>query len=174
MTLVKVQPDTEWGIVEMRLRFSVDYSVPEKMLYIHNLLDLTKAIDILERTRGWHFLTKVPARKQFLGGAPPCCAKVAAAPSGTPLEVWYEKSDLQADSDDAHNFNEVSDGTERFYSEGLIDWVAVCHFWQKGIWLNKDEVFEGMQSLNRSNGFVSPEESKSAKVKEIWKKWQST
>lgn len=149
MTLLKVQPDHTWAIVEERIRFPVDVSVPPTMVPFVVAKDLQKAIDILEKHRGWRRLETVPTHRSFTGK--PCCTQLAGKPGDT-ITLKFVPSDFQGDTDDAHNFGEVSDARHRQEEEGLIDWVAIVHFWQPTITINTEQIRE--ETPGPSEGFA--------------------
>lgn len=148
MTLLKVQPDKAWLITESRLRFEVDAMVEPKMVPLVVARDLQKSIEILERTRQWRVLERVPARKAFGGDA--CCPRMLQ-PAGTPLNITFEPSVFQGDTDDAHNFDEIADPESRVLVDGKVDWVAVVHFWSPALFVNpaqeKEESFDAFEGF---------------------------
>lgn len=167
MTLMKIQSDKEYVIEEKLLRFSVDYAATGNTVAAATLLDLKKSIEKLERFRDWTFIATVPKRKKFIDG--PCCPQMVLGKVGDVLAVQYAQSDLQADSDDAHNFNEVaSPNGKRLYVDGKIDWTARCHFWVPADVINTEEVRESVAATSHTN----PHNSPSAKVRELAQKWQ--
>lgn len=145
MTLLTVQPDKTWLLVEENLRFPVDGSVPPALVPVVIGSDLQKSIDILERLRGWRRLETVPKRKAFAGK--PCCLQMAKKP-GSVLNIIIKPSPFQGDTDDATNalnrgeLFSVENGGSRLEEDGLIDWIAVLHFWQPAIHYNREEFKE--------------------------------
>lgn len=153
---LKIAPDKQYLIVEERLRFPVAADLEPTMVPFAVFKDLQKSIDILEKHRGWKLITTAPKRKQFPGGKP-CCAAMATAPVGTTLNIKFMPSDLQGDTDDAHNFGELSDPNKRMFVENIVDWVAIMHFWVPGIVVNTDADKEYSQSLRPESGFIDNE-----------------
>ena len=168
MVLINVQPDKQWFITEERLRFAVDASVPPAWIPLTIAKDLYKAIKILEDHRGWRHITVTPSRQQFAGK--PCCPKMSVP--GTPLGVVFMPAAYQGDADDATNFSEVSDGSHRLLVEGLIDWVAIVHFWTPALFFNTAQLKE--ETPREREGFVSPELLPKGylEAKEKRKQWQ--
>jgi len=149
---IRVQPDKEFLITEERLRFPVDAAVPPNLVPFVIAGDLVKSIQIFERHRGWHLLDRVPKRKAFPGSVP-CCDLIAKGKPGTALNPRFEPSLYQGDTDDAHNFQELSNPEFRLNVEGLIDWVAILHFWEPAVHVDRDHVKEASQALNPQQGF---------------------
>lgn len=150
---LKVQPDTTFFIAEERLRFPVAADVkPEEVPYAI-FRDLKKSVEIFEKHRNWTLLDVVPARKRFAGGKP-CCAEIMAKKRGEPLTIKFMPSDFQGDTDDAHNFNELSDPHKRLTVENIIDWVAIMHFWVPSISVDMDVERDYSRSLNARPGFA--------------------
>lgn len=155
MALIKIQPDKQYSIVESRLRIAVPADLPEKMVPFYTFKDFQKTVEILERTRDWRFMDRIPQRLQFTGK--PCCTQIALGLPGKPLQLRYEKSALQGDTDDIHNFDEHGDEHKRFYEEGLVDYVIIAHFWQPVLYFDKLQIEEEKAALNEETGFLSPE-----------------
>ena len=145
MSLLKVVPDREWLLVEENLRFPVDCTVPPALVPVVIAGDLQKSIDTLERLREWKRLELVPTRKAFAGK--PCCLQMAKKP-GSVLKIIIKPSPFQGDVDDATNALYRGDSVavenegNRIENDGLIDWVAVLHFWQPAIHYNREEFKE--------------------------------
>ena len=131
--------------MEENLRFPVDGSVPPALVPVVIAKDLQESIDTLERLRGWRRLETVPRRKAFAGE--PCCLQMAKKP-GSVLKIIIKPSPFQGDADDATNALSrgesvsVENGGDRFTVDGIIDWVAVLHFWQPAIHYNREEFKE--------------------------------
>lgn len=145
MTALKVAPDKTWLLTEEHLRFAVDAMVPPRMVPLVVAADLRKGIEILERHRGWRRVETVPARQAFAGK--PCCEQMRAKP-GTVLTLIFRPSDFQGDTDDAHNNGTVSCGVgdNRLLDQGVIDWVAIVHFWEPAEHIDLDQVAEEMKA----------------------------
>jgi hypothetical protein len=122
------------------------------MIPIVILPDLRKAIDILEKHRGWRLLDAAPARRAFPGGKP-CCADMVSKKVGEALTIKFMPSDFQGDTDDAHNFDELSDPTKRVEVENTIDWVAIMHFWEPALVLDTGNELD-MQKAGTAEGFM--------------------
>jgi len=154
MTSIKVAPDKTYLITEERLRFPVAADCPPAMVPFTVFSDLKKSIDILEKNRGWRLLDAAPPRKrmQFPGGKP-CCADIMGKRTGESLTIKFMPSDFQGDTDDAHNFDELSNPAHRLRVENTIDWVAIMHFWEPALVIDKgvDEEFAG---LGLAEGFM--------------------
>ena len=60
MTLLKVQPDTEWGLEQVLERFEVPYDTPPKQVEIMAWASAQYAIDTYTRLRGWQFVDQLP------------------------------------------------------------------------------------------------------------------
>jgi|GEM_PF-2493297 len=143
--LLTVVPDKTYLITEERLRFSVDATVPPNAVPFIVAKDLQKSIDILERLRGWKRMETVPARTAFPLDKV-CCEQMRQKP-GTTIGLRFLPSNAQGDLDDMTNFGLVSDENKRFYVDGLIDWVAVVHFWQPAVVINNDAEKEANEAL---------------------------
>jgi len=154
MTLVKVQPDKVYTLTEYRLRFAVPADLPEDMVPVYVARDLQKSIENLERFRGCRYVHRIPDRLHFTSS--PCCARIALGLPGQEIPIRFEKSDYQGDTDDAHNFGLLSDPGGRIEQDGLIDWVAICHFWEPAVWIEKEDI-EEFQTFGENEGFVHPE-----------------
>lgn len=151
--LLKVQPDTEYGIVEERLRFEVPAGIPEKAIPFYIARDLAKSIELLERLRGYRVIDRIPTRLKFC--AAPCCPSIALGMPGRELPIKFEKSAFQGDTDDAHNFDEMSDPDKRALEENIEDWVAIVHFWEPLVVRNIADAKAAMES---EEGLVRPED----------------
>lgn len=156
MSLIRIQPDKEYSVVEERLRFPVPADLNSGQVPFYIARDLTKSIEILERHRDWHFMDRVPQRIKFCGK--PCCSEIALGLPGQPLPIRFAISDYQGDTDDAHNFAEMSDPNKRTYEDNIVDWVAICHFWQPVVVVEMEPIF------GEKEGFVSPENMPDMKV----------
>ena len=151
--LLKVDPGKEYQISEERLRFPVQGDVPPNMVPFVILPDLRKAIDIFEKHRKWKLIDAVPQRKEFPGGKP-CCADIMSKKPGESLTIVFEPSNFQGDTDDAHNFGEISNPEKRLLVENIIDWVAIMHFWVPTIGINMDAERDHRASLSYEQGFT--------------------
>ncbi len=152
MSLIKVQPDREWLIVENHLRFPVDVGVKPDMVPIVVAKDLQRAIETIERRDGGKRLEVVPDRPRFAGK--PCCDQLAQPP-GSIINLRFKPSAYQGDTDDAHNLDAMSDPQFRSVEEGLIDWVAIVHFWEPAIHINLEAEAEYRRSLGPAQGFMT-------------------
>jgi len=115
--------------------------------------DLQGAINALE-TRGWKFIEHVPSQKRLLKSF--CCDQIRLGKVGKPIQMQFMPSDLQADSDDAHNFGDVYDQRgKRLYVENKIDWIAVTHFCEPAVHIDLNELKDSRPT--EKDGFVSPE-----------------
>lgn len=153
MAIVKVQPDKQYLISEERIRFSAPADIAPQLIPFHAFKTIEKSKDIFEKHRGWRFLDTVPSRKLFPGGKP-CCTQILERKPGQPLTIKFMPSDYQGDTDDAHNFGELSNPEHRLTAENTIDWVAIMHFWVPAIVVNLDEQREYAQALNAEKGFM--------------------
>ena len=153
---LKVQPDKSYLIAEERLRFPVQGDVEPNLVPFVIFKDLQKAVDIFERHRGWKLMDVVPrkSRMQFPGGKP-CCAEITSKKAGETLRVTFMPASFQGDTDDAHNFNELSNLDKRLYEENIIDWVAVMHFWVPAITVDNDGEAEYRKQTGLSQGFAT-------------------
>lgn len=167
---LKVQPDKQYLIAEERLRFAIPADIPPERVPMAVYLsgELPAAMEIFEKHRGWKFLDAVPKRKQFPGGKP-CCAEIMSKKAGEPLTIRFVPSDFQGDTDDAHNFGELSDPDKRLNLENTIDWVAVMHFWVPAITVDEVAEQEYRNSLGLAEGFA-PMDKLPDPVAEILKK----
>lgn len=168
-TWLKVQPDKQYFIQEERLRFPVAGDMEPAMVPFALFKDLQKAVEIFERHRGWKLLDSVPARKQFPGGKP-CCADIVSRKPGESLTIKFMPSEFQGDTDDAHNFDEVSDPNKRLYEENIIDWVAIMHFWVPAITVDMNAEKEYSRSLSLLSGFTPVDLLPSEAVPDITKR----
>ncbi|MFA7267058.1 MAG: hypothetical protein WC054_12170 [Candidatus Nanopelagicales bacterium] len=150
--LIRTVPDKEYLITEERIRFPVDATVPPNLVPFAVAGDLLKSIEILERHRGWHLLDRVPDRKRFPGKA--CCKLIDSKP-GTALHPRFEVASFQGDTDDATNFQLLSNPDRRQFVDGLIDWVAILHFWEPAVFVIPDQLKEDSRALDKEEGFVS-------------------
>lgn len=153
---LKVQPDKQYLIAEERLRFAVPADIePDRIpiaLYLSG--ELPAAMEIFEKHRGWKFLDTVPKRKQFPGGKP-CCAEIMGKKPGESLTIKFVQSGFQGDTDDAHNFNELSNPGKRLMEENIIDWVAIMHFWVPAIVIDNQAEEDYRKSLGLQQGFAT-------------------
>lgn len=166
---LKVQPDKTYLIAEERLRFPLAADVKPELVPFALFKDLRAAVEIFERHRDWHLLDAVPARKQFPGGKP-CCAEIVGKKPGESLTIKFMPSDYQGDTDDAHNFNALSDPAKRLYEQNTIDWVAIMHFWVPAITVDMAAEAEYSRSLSVVRGFAPLELLPEAAVPEITKR----
>lgn len=152
---LKVQPDKQYLIAEERLRFSLPADIPPDRVPVAVMLsgELPAAMEIFEKHRGWKALTTVPKRKQFPGGKP-CCAEIMSRKVGEALTIKFMPSDYQGDTDDAHNFNELSNPGKRLEEDNLIDWVAIIHFWVPAITVDNQAEEDYRNSLGLEQGFA--------------------
>ena len=151
--LLKVDPGSDYQISEERLRFPVQGDVPPEMVPFAIFSDLKKAVDIFEKHRKWKLIDVVPTRKEFPGGKP-CCAEIMGKKPGEQLTVKFMPSDFQGDTDDAHNFGEISNPSKRLFVENIIDWVAIMHFWVPTIAIDMDAERDHRRSLSYTEGFT--------------------
>jgi hypothetical protein len=149
-----VAKDKQYLIAEERLRFPVDGDVPPALVPFTIFKDLQKAVDIFEKHRGWKLLDAVPRRKQFPGGKP-CCAEITKKKAGESLSVKFMPASFQGDTDDAHNFDELSNPDKRLYEENIIDWVAIMHFWVPAVMKDPDYDAEYRNYTNLNEGFAT-------------------
>ncbi len=166
---LKVQPDKHYLIAEERLRFPVAADVEPAAVPFLLFADLKKSVEIFEKHRGWRLLDAVPARKEFPGGKP-CCADIVTRKPGESLTIKFMPSDFQGDTDDAHNFNEVSDPNKRLYEENTIDWVAIMHFWVPAMTVDMSAEADYSCSLNLTPGFAPLDLLPSGAVPKITKR----
>jgi hypothetical protein len=152
LSLIRVQPDREWAIIEAQLRFSVAVDVPPDMVPIVVAPDLKRSIEILERRNGGRRLEQVPDRARFIGA--PCCDQMMQPP-GSIISLRFKPSLYQGDTDDAHNFDEISDPLKRTTEEGLIDWVAIVHIWEPTISVDLEKEKRDREALGPAQGFVT-------------------
>lgn len=169
---LKVQPDKTYLIAEERLRFPVAADVEPNMVPFLLYKDLRKAVDIFEKHRGWKLLDAVPARKQFPGGKP-CCADIMRKKRGESLTIRFMPSDFQGDTDDAHNFNEVSNPDKRLHEENIIDWVAIMHFWVPADFVDMSAEKDYSRALNKTQGFAPVDRLPAGAVAEIIKRFNA-
>lgn len=156
MTLIRVQPDTTYSIVEENLRFTVPAEFDtEQLAPLYGAKEVAAAIEVLEKHRGWRHIESIPNRVKFCGT--PCCTKIALGLPGQPVPITFKRSNLQVDTDDAHNFGELSDPVKRREIDGKADWVAVVHFWEPDVLVSLNEIKEHRSALGEAEGFVSPE-----------------
>ncbi len=174
MTGINVAPDKTYLIAEERIRFPVPADVQPQMVPIYSFKTLEKSIDIFEKHRGWKMLDRVPARKQFPNGVA-CCDQMSRGKTGESLTIKFMPSDFQGDTDDAHNFDELSNPQHRLLVENTIDWVAIVHFWEPAIVINNDAEREFSQSLSLEDGFARwsdvPEDAWTAVKERLNKKY---
>lgn len=149
-----VQKDKVYFIAEERLRFPVDGDVEPNMVPFVIYNDLKKAVEIFERHRGWKLLDACPARKLFPNNEP-CCSEIVGKKPGESLTIRFEPSAFQGDTDDAHNFDELSNPEKRLYEENVIDWVAIMHFWVPADRFDPDQEADYRQSTDMSKGFAT-------------------
>lgn len=152
---LKVQPDKQYLIAEERLRFSLPADIPPDRVPYAVMLsgELPAAMEIFEKHRGWRPLTTVPKRKQFPGGKP-CCAEIMSRKVGETLTIKFMPSDYQGDTDDAHNFGELSNPGKRLEEDNLVDWVAIIHFWVPAITVDNQAEADYRNSLGLAQGFA--------------------
>ena len=153
MAAINVTPDKEYMITEKRLRFAVDAEVPPAMVPFTVVKQLARDIETFQKHRGWTFLDRVPARKQFPAGRA-CCEQMLAGKPGESLTIRFFPAEFQGDTDDAHNFSEMSDKTKRIQVDGKIDWIAVCHFWEPAVFVNREAEREYSRGLGEQSGFM--------------------
>ena len=150
MALLKVQPDKVYLVAHEVIRLSpLDASVAPEMVPVLSALELKKSIDILQKHRGWSVLETVPRRKAFANGRV-CCDQLIQPP-GSVIKLRFRPSDFQGDTDDAHNFGTMSD-SGLVEMRGLIDWVAILHFWEPAVFVNEAEKREAVASMK--DGFL--------------------
>ena len=116
MALIKIAPDREFVISEERLRFAVPADIPPAEVPFHLYLSgvLQKSIETYTRFRGWKMLDVVPERKQFLRGIS-CCEQLRSGKIGEQITLKFMPSSFQGDTDDAHNFGELSNPDKRLH-----------------------------------------------------------
>lgn len=155
MSLIKVAPDKSYLISEERLRFAVPADLEPWRVPIALMLsrELPKSIEIYEKHRGWKMLDVVPSRKEFPFGRP-CCLDIIEKKPGETLGLKFFHAEFQGDTDDAHNFDEVSDPNKRLYEDGLIDWICLVHFWVPAVDINVSAHREASKSLGYREGFT--------------------
>lgn len=155
MALIQIAPDKEFVISEERLRFAVPADIPPAEVPFHLYLSgvLQQAIETYTKFRGWRMIDAVPQRKKFLRGQA-CCDQLKEGKNGDQITLRFLPSSFQGDTDDAHNFGELSNPDKRMYEDNLIDWVAVIHFWVPTIPINLDKEREISNSLSYANGFT--------------------
>ena len=153
---LKVQPDKQYLISENRLRFPVQANVEPGMVPFVIAHDLRKAIDIYEKHRDWKLITAAPpkAKRKFPKGKP-CCADFHGLKAGERVMFRFMPATFQGDTDDAHNFNELSDPTKRLEVEDIIDWVVVSHWWVPAMQFDNDAEAEYSKMLGLAEGFAT-------------------
>lgn len=154
LSLLKVAPDKTYLINEERIRFTAPADMDPRLVPMFAFKTIAQAKDIYEKHRGWRFLDAVPARREFPGGKP-CCTDMVSKKVGEPLTIKFMPSDYQGDTDDAHNFGELSNKQHRITVENIIDWVAIMHFWEPAIVVNLDEEKENRLALSTDEGFAT-------------------
>lgn len=132
-----LEADKEYEITEVRLRFELDAGFDPGAVLLAVAGKIDEAIKFNERFRDYHIIARVPSRRQ-MKGKKPCCLQMAQPP-GTELKLVIKPSEFQGDTDDAHNFGELSDKQKRIAVDGKVDWVVVTHMWVPVIYVNKDK-----------------------------------
>lgn len=115
MTLLNVQPDTEYTIAYIPIRFTIARDMPREMVMAHAYPVLKKAIEQLERLgdgRGHHYRFR------------------------DDLPIYYRYSKLQGDPD-WFRPGETWDASRRF-EQGYIDCVALLAFEQVVLHIEQD------------------------------------
>ena len=155
---LKVAPDKQYLISENRLRFPVQGDVEPGMVPFVIAHDLRKAIDIYEKHRDWKLITTAPpkAKRKFPKGKP-CCADFFGLKGGDRVMFRIMPATFQGDTDDAHNFDELSDPGKRLYQENIVDWVVISHWWVPAQQFDLDAEAEYSQSLGLADGFATKE-----------------
>lgn len=153
-----MQPDTEYSLVECRLREPLDASLslqfqsnPDVLLFALGP-KLRKGIENLEKFRKYRIVEYVPGKKWFNGKAP--CCDAMRQPAGSPLKLRIEPAGFQGDTNDATNFDEESDPDKRLNVDGLMDWIVVAHFWTPVMSFNTQGYKEEKQAAE-TEGFLS-------------------
>lgn len=147
-----MEADKEYDITEVRLRFELDAALPRELVVVAIMGEINKSIQLHEQYEDWKVISHVPSKARMKGKTP-CCLQMAQ-PAGTPLKLVIKPSEFQGDTDDAHNFGEMSDPTKRIYVDGKIDWVAITHFLVPCIFVNQDQVAEDRAAVGPEQGLA--------------------
>lgn len=155
MSLLRVAPDKSFLISEERLRFALPADIPPERVPVAVYLsgELPRAIEIYEKYKGWKMLDAVPARKAFSRGVP-CCTQILEKKPGESMTLKFFPAEFQGDTDDAHNFDEMSDPDKRMFEDGIIDWICVVHFWVPAVEINLQAHSDISKSLGYREGFT--------------------